>query len=267
MNISKQIIIGAYLLLLTNLATALETLPPFNWNEVIKMPPIPTKNEGNQILHFKVINKPYAKNQDAVKFVKQYLIHAKRLRADSEVIRYGSDAVTLDGAFIELGNLASRNTNFIAALNPFKKIYSFCFADGLPKKWIRPDLEFPAGTFAYKKEGWFPPVLANVKLYKGDFEKIIPVFKQEILKDQPVAFLFVDTMLYDSTKVGLLALKDNIVPGTIIVFDEFYNYPGSEMHEWKAFQELLAEKKLSAQFLAFNTLHEQVAVKIVMPNK
>jgi hypothetical protein len=34
-------------------------------------------------------------------------------------------------------------------------------------------------------------------------------------------------------------LVDNIVSGTVIVFDEFYNYPRAEEHEFKAFQEFL----------------------------
>ncbi|HXF29087.1 MAG TPA: hypothetical protein VN457_04495 [Chlamydiales bacterium] len=56
--------------------------------------------------------------------------------------------------------------------------------------------------------------------------------------------------------------SDQIVPGTIIVFDEFYNYPGYERHEFKAFQEFLARKGYKADYLAFNINHEQVAVRI-----
>jgi len=49
----------------------------------------------------------------------------------------------------------------------------------------------------------------------------------------------------------------------IIVFDELYNYPGSKDHEWKAFQEFLKERKLDAEFIAFNQHSEQVVVKII----
>ena len=32
-------------------------------------------------------------------------------------------------------------------------------------------------------------------------------------------------------------LQDRIVSGTIIVFDEYWNYPGWEQHEFRAWQE------------------------------
>lgn len=52
------------------------------------------------------------------------------------------------------------------------------------------------------------------------------------------------------------------VDGTIILFDEFYNYPNYRLHEYKAFQEFLDQHSFEAEYLAFNTRHEQVAVRI-----
>jgi hypothetical protein len=253
--------------LTTNFAFALEPLPPFDWSKIINMPPVPSINEGNQVLHFKIKNKPYENDVNAVKFVKKYLTAAKKLRADSEVIRFGSDAVTLNGAFIEIGTIVGKNSNFIAALNPFKKIYTFNFQKGLPTDWKRPDLKFSAGTFAFRNDSYNPPLLANVIAYKGNFNEILPTFKKEVLNNTPIALLYVDTMSYEPTKQAFTAFEDNIVPGTIIIFDEFYNYPNAENHEWKVLQEFLQTKKLTAKFLAFNIQHEQVALKIVATKK
>ena len=47
------------------------------------------------------------------------------------------------------------------------------------------------------------------------------------------------------------------------MFDELYNYPSFDKHEWKAFQAFLKEKNLDAEYIAFNQNHEQVAVKII----
>ncbi len=230
------------------------------------MPPVPTPNQGNQVLHFKHNNKPYRNNGAAARFVKQHLSKAKRLTSDAQLIRFASDAVSLHGAYIELGSKVGRATNFIAALNPTKIIHGFDdFTAGLPVKWDRADEDFPAGTFAYKDKSNLPPqVLDNVLLYDGKITDNLRSFKEQILqKDLPVAFLFVDSDIYQNAKDGLTALKDNIVPGTIIVFDEFYNYDNCENHEQKALQEFLTATGMRAEYLAFNMNHEQVVVKIV----
>jgi hypothetical protein len=90
----------------------------------------------------------------------------------------------------------------------------------------------------------------------------LPEFKKEILKDAPIAFLHIDCDLYASTKTVFDILSDNLVSGTVIVFDELYNYPGFDKHEIKAFTEFLDEKKMLVKFLAYNSEHEQVAVKL-----
>ena len=50
--------------------------------------------------------------------------------------------------------------------------------------------------------------------------------------------------------------------GTVLLFDEFYNYDNYRDHEWKAFQEFLEEFSFEAEYLAYNPLHEQVAVRL-----
>jgi hypothetical protein len=57
-------------------------------------------------------------------------------------------------------------------------------------------------------------------------------------------------------------LADNIVSGTVIVFDEFYNYPGFEEHEFKAFQEFLDWSGKKPVYLAYNQYFEQAVVQI-----
>lgn len=161
-----------------------------------------------------------------------------------------------------MGVCTGKTINFIAALNPTKTIYGFDSFEGLPEDWVRKDKVMKKGTFGYKKRNFIPPVLNNVKLYQGWFKDSLPLFVKNILKNAPIAFLHVDSDIYSSAHEALEIFKDNIVPGTIIVFDEFYNYPGFENHEWKAFQEFLKSTGWKAQYLAYNKNHEQVAVKI-----
>ena len=52
------------------------------------------------------------------------------------------------------------------------------------------------------------------------------------------------------------------MPGTVIVFDEYFNYSGWEEGEFRAFQEFVAARKLSYEYLTYNREHQQVAVRI-----
>lgn len=162
-----------------------------------------------------------------------------------------------------MGVCTGRTINFIAALNPEKVIYGFDSFEGLPETWLREDVYIPKGTFAFKEKDTLPPVLHNVRLIKGLFKDTLPTFKKTILNDKPIAFLHVDCDIYSSTKDIFDILGTNIVPGTIIVFDEFYNYPGSENHEFKAFQEFIQKSGKKARYIAFNQYFEQAAVKII----
>lgn len=133
----------------------------------------------------------------------------------------------------------------------------------MPEDWVRLDKVIKQGTFKFKDNNVVPPVLSNVKLFKGLFNDVLPQYVKQYLMSQPIALLHVDCDLYSATKEALQAFKHNIVPGTIIVFDEFYNYPGSEQHEYKALNEFLNEMNYSVKYLAFNAMHEQVVVEII----
>ncbi len=176
----------------------------------------------------------------------------------------GSEAVIIrDGAYIEVGVCTGRTINFIAALAPHNDIHGFDSFEGLPEDWVRVDRTFNKGDFGFKDKTLLPAVLPNVHLYKGWFKDTLPLFKKSIIKDQPIALLHFDCDLYSSTQDTFAALGDNIQPGTILVFDELYNYPSSTEHEWKALNEFLDEKQFAVEFLAFNENHEQVVVRVV----
>ena len=59
-------------------------------------------------------------------------------------------------------------------------------------------------------------------------------------------------------------LADRIVAGTVIQFDEFFNYPGWQQGEYKAFQELVAARSATVEYLGYAEGGDgaQVAVRI-----
>ena len=50
------------------------------------------------------------------------------------------------------------------------------------------------------------------------------------------------------------------MPGTVIVFDEYLNYPGWQNHEFKAFQEFVKANNVRYTYLGY--ARQQVAVRI-----
>lgn len=234
----------------------------FDWSAILNIPSGGDQTEGNQILHFKSVNKPYWENEQGRFFAEKYLTEATPLTSDAEVLNFGSDRVKLEGLFIELGVCTGKTINFIAALNPHKKIYGFDSFEGLPEDWVKADKVIPAGTFGFKNPAILPPVLHNVELIRGWFSDTLPIFTKGRDPSQPIAFLHVDSDIYSSAATAFEILGNRIQAGTILVFDEFYNYPGYENHEFKAFQEFLRKHNFKARYLAYNIYHEQVAIQI-----
>lgn len=216
---------------------------------------------GIQILHSKPNDKPYQRVDHAISFVETYLQNAVPLESDAEVLQFASDHVSLDGRYVELGVWKGRTINFIAALNPHKTIYGFDSYQGLPEDWDKGDRVIEKGTFAWPENEALPRYLLNVEILKGRFDETLPAFVREI--DKPIAFLHIDCDIYSSTAEGLDILGPHMQEGTIIVFDELYNYQNYREHEWKAFQEFLGKFSFEAEYLAYNPLHEQVALRLI----
>lgn len=217
-------------------------------------------SDGNQILHTSPHNKSYQRSAEMTRFVEDTLQEALPFESDAEVLRYASDQVTIDGVFVELGTGLGRTTNFIAALNPKKTIYTFDSYLGHPTDWDKGDKVMRKDFFAWPPEKELPLLLLNVKLSKGWFTDTLPSFV--LSEERPIAFLHVDCEVYESTAQALDILGPKMREGTVILFDEFYNYPNYRNHEYKAFQEFLEKYSFGAEYLAYNPFHEQVAARL-----
>lgn len=159
-----------------------------------------------------------------------------------------------NGLVLEFGVYQGKTLNYIAKqLNEYY-IYGFDSFEGLPEYWID---GFDKGRFAVDK---LPQVENNVKLIKGWFDETLPKFIET--KKEKISYLHIDCDLYSSTKTIFDLLGNQIVEGTVIVFDEYFNYPNWENHEFKAFQEFIAKTKKEYKYLTYNYKHQQVAVLI-----
>lgn len=113
------------------------------------------------------------------------------------------------------------------------KLYGFDSFTGLPEHWT--------GTNTTPQQfstNGIVPNIPGVKMFKGWFEDTITDYLKE---EGTIALLHVDCDLYSSTVTVLESLKHLIVPGTVIVFDEWYynhrDVEANRQHEQKAFYE------------------------------
>ena len=72
-----------------------------------------------------------------------------------------------------------------------------------------------------------------------------------------------DCDLYSSTRDVLNMLTTKITAGTIIAFDEYFNYPGWKNEEFKAFQEWVKGNCVEYEYVTYVDNDRQVAVRIV----
>ena len=99
--------------------------------------------------------------------------------------------------------------------------------------------------------------LDNIVLIEGDFLETM------IDGNGPSKIMagLIDCDLYSSTVDILEALKDRMQFGTIILFDEYFNYSNWENHEFKAWQEFVVKYQIQYEYIGFD--RQQVAVKIM----
>ena len=55
--------------------------------------------------------------------------------------------------------------------------------------------------------------------------------------------------MYSSTVDIFNTLEGKVVPGTVIVFDDYCNYTGWRVGEWKAWQEFVQKQNLNYEYL------------------
>ena len=162
--------------------------------------------------------------------------------------------VSGDALICEFGVWKARSLNFIAGLTN-RTIYGFDSFEGLPETVAD---HWKVGDFRLTK---LPKVRGNVVLVKGWFDQTLPQFLEE--HPGSVAFVHIDSDLYSSCRIIFDLLEDRLRPGTVICFDDYFNYPGWQDGEAKAFREFIERTGLNFEFIGYNRNGEQVAVKLM----
>ncbi|WP_433609118.1 class I SAM-dependent methyltransferase [Prescottella agglutinans] len=192
---------------------------------------------------------------ESAQFVLDHMPKAPVFWHPHETLRYGLELVKVDGLALEFGVASGTTLRIVAeSLCPTgHEVWGFDVWSGLPEAWRT---GFPAGEFAQQSV----PSVPGAQLVSGLFEDTLPGFLAD--HPGPVAFAHLDADLYSSTRTVLDLIGDRLVPGSVLVFDEYFNYPGWQDHEHRAWTEFVTRTGIGFDYLAYTANHEQVVVRL-----
>jgi predicted O-methyltransferase YrrM len=163
------------------------------------------------------------------------------------------------GMALEFGVFEGRSLAVIAEARKGRDVYGFDSFEGLPEDY-RPHVR--QGAFALDRL----PEVDGAELVVGWFDDTLPGFLDT--HPGPVDFLHVDGDLYSSAVTVLTLVGPRLQPGSIVIFDEFFNYPGwDDSGEFQAWQEYLERTGTTVAYEAYTSNNEQVVVRIVAPGE
>jgi hypothetical protein len=194
--------------------------------------------------------------EECVDYIRKNMPDAVGLETAREVLDFALNELTIKGHFTEFGVYKGGTIRYLAEKRN-ETIHGFDSFQGLPEKWSGGANNSQKGAFTM--HGKLPRVPSNVKLHVGLFGASLPTWLKE--NPGPIAFVHIDCDIYSSTKAVFDQIKSRLVPGSIIVFDEYFNYHNWQRHEYKAFQEMVSECRIKYEYLAYARI--QVAVKIL----
>jgi hypothetical protein len=191
-------------------------------------------------------------HEETLDFLQAHMPRALAFDTQKELMADALKRMTLEGLILEFGVNQGGSVSFIARAVGTRTVDGFDSFEGLPEAWEGNAM--PAGDLSNR--GKLPRVPSNVRLHAGWFSDSLPRF----LAAHPgqVAFLHVDSDIYSSAATIFEHLESRIGPGTVIVFDEYFNYPSWKTHEHRAFQEFLERTGLACEYVSYS--FQQVGV-------
>jgi hypothetical protein len=192
----------------------------------------------------------------SVAYIGEYMADALIFNDRWDLLAYAAHEAPTAGLALECGVADGASLRHLATATG-RALHGFDSFEGLPENW--------SGTFERKGKfgqgGRLPEVPANVTLHKGWFDQTLPAFLAAH-PGEPVAFLHVDCDIYSSTVTIFRELGSRLQPGAVIVFDEYFNYPNWQRHEFRAFQEFIRDSGFSYTYLGFAQKNGHVGVKL-----
>jgi hypothetical protein len=204
---------------------------------------------------------PFAADQEAAKQSARFVHENMPTRAGfghpHQTLEHALSLAPREGGMaLEFGVFTGTTLKMIATDRQGEHVYGFDSFQGLPTDWRS---GFPAGHFTV--DGL--PDVPGAELVVGWFDDTLPGFLAE--HSGPVDFLHVDGDLYSSAKIVLDLVGPRLHAGSVIVFDEFFNFPNWQEHEYRAWLEYVERTGVQFTYEGYTWGSEQVIVTVTDP--
>jgi len=170
----------------------------------------------------------------------------------SEIVR--EEPIT----YLEFGVFKGLSIKYWVSLNKHKDsvFVGFDTFSGLPEDWDSLVLAGKKGDF---DTGGEVPCIKDgrVSFIKGLFQDSLPIFLRTKITSKLV--IHMDADLYSSTLYVLTRCENILIPGTIIIFDEF----SSILHEFRALEDFCSSYMKNYIVLGATEAFEQVAIQML----
>ena len=193
---------------------------------------------------------------DSARFVLDNLPRAQDFVTNKALRQSAVQFTPDDGLLLEFGVASGNSIRQLASLFPGRQVFGFDSFEGLPTDWTHVQRKGRFGS-----AGRPPDNLPDcVELVVGQFADVLPDFCAK--HRDPIALLHVDSDIYESARDVFGYLGSRLVSGSVIIFDEYFNYPGWQHHEHRAFTEFVAEAGLTFQYLGFASSGQALLVQV-----
>ncbi|MEM7059097.1 MAG: class I SAM-dependent methyltransferase [Pseudomonadota bacterium] len=206
------------------------------------------------LLHEAAVRESFATFRD---HMEQALLFPQKGRIRSHCIERAISNFGDKGLYLEFGVFRAEGLNMFAKKLARRdlSITGFDSLRGLSEDWTGNHNGREAG--AYSVKGKMPALEKNATLRAGWVEDTLPAYMDEN-PSLPIAFAHMDFDTYTPTAFALAQIKPRLAPGSILLFDELYGYPGWRQHEYKALTYTLSPE--CYRFICFSK--EAVGIEI-----
>lgn len=195
--------------------------------------------------------------ESSAKYIESNLSKALLFQSRLDFWKYSISKVSVsDGLFAEFGVSSGKSMTYFSKQIPKEQvIYGFDSFLGLQEDFF--GTPFSTGFFSTRAE--IPKFSKNVKLEIGWFQDTLPSFLNS--NKQDFSFVHIDCDTFESTSYVLQTIASRIVPGTVLVFDEYHGIPNWKNGEFLAWSQFVQKNNFKHHYIAFAPQGAAILVK------
>jgi hypothetical protein len=193
--------------------------------------------------------------QSAAQWIYRHAERVPQYATRVEMLEAICSGTLISGDLAEFGVFTGAVTRFLRPRFPDRAYHAFDSFRGVPEQ-----MALSVAKNAFDQGGVVPDLPEGVTIHAGWFEDTVPIYRQHY--SGVLALVYIDCDLYESVCTVLDGVADQLRPGSIVAFDDWYNFPNWEAHSYRALNEFVARTGLSFEPIGVTTTEHSVAFRV-----